>query len=1009
MRLFLLYLHILLFHFPSFSSSSSNFLCHLEDSYALLQFKSSLNTYTDINICHEQPDQKTATWKNGTNCCLWHGVTCDSVSGHVIGLNLGCESLQGNIYPNSTLFRLAHLQSLNLSYNDFSGTHFHSKFDGFQSLKHLDLSYCDFRGEVPPQISNLSKLVSLHLSNNFDLIWKETTLKRLVLNATILKELFLDQTDMSSIDPNLLNMIFNQSSSLISLSLQRTGLSGNWKNNILCLPSIQQLYMSENNYLEGQLPDFSCSTSLRTVDLSYCQFIGPIHFSFSNLTYLTSLKLIANNLNGSIPSSLLSLPRLTFLSLRDNLFISGQIPNVFPKSNRFQQLDLRGNKIGGKLPLSLSNLQYLIYLDLSSNSLSGQIPNMFDRLTKLQELRLDYNRLEGQIPPSLFSLSQLEYFDCSYNKIKGPLPNKITGFQKLGSLVLNNNLLSGKFPSWCLSLPSLSVLDVSTNQFTGNISAISSYSLQNLNLCSNKLQGDIPESIFILTNLTTLCLSSNNLSGVIDFQHFSKLPNLASLSLSVSSGQFPALSSLDLSGNKLFGRVPNWLLEIDSLDYLSLSHNLFTSMDQFSRNHWHNLIDLDLSFNLLAGDISLSICNKSSLVLLNLAHNKLTGIIPKCLAKLSSLQVLDLQMNEFYGTLPGNFSKNCDLRTQNLNGNLLEGILPKSLSNCKYLEALNLGGNKLEDHFPYWLQTMQNLEVLVLRENRLYGPVANINIKNPFPSLIIFDISCNNFSGPLPKAYIQSFDAMKNVIQVVEVSSSQYMQRMEVGDMTYYDSVTITVKGNNIVMVKIPIAFANIDLSQNKFQGEIPNVIGELHALKGLNLSHNRLTGPIPQSIGNLLNMESLDLSSNILTGVVPAELTNLNNLEVLNLSHNQLMGEIPRGKQFNTFSNDSYEGNIGLCGFPLTKKCGPEQHSPPSANNFWSEEKFGFGWIPVAIGYGCGFVIGIGIGYFVFLIGKPRWLVMIFGGQPTRRVNRRRTRVRRTNGSTINQMVPMS
>jgi hypothetical protein len=304
---------------------------------------------------------------------------------------------------------------------------------------------------------------------------------------------------------------------------------------------------------------------------------------------------------------------------------------------------------------------------------------------------------------------------------------------------------------------------------------------------------------------------------------------------------------------------------------------------------------------------------------------------------------------------------------------------------------------------------MQNLEVLVLRGNKFYGPIDNIDMMHPFPSLTIFDISCNNFSGLLPEAYLQKFVAMKNVIHVEEGSSSQYIESMELGDLTYFDSVTMTVKGNNIVMVKIPIAFANIDLSQNKFEGEIPNVIGKLHALKGLNLSHNRLTGHIPQSIGNLSNMESLDLSSNILTGGVPAELINLNGLEVLNLSYNHLMGEIPQGKQFNTFSNDSYEGNIGLCGFPLSKKCGPEQYSPPSPNNFWSEEKFGFGWKPVAIGYGCGTVFGIGLGYFVFLIGKPRWLVMIFGGQPKRRVNRRRSKVRRTNGSTMNQMVPMS
>jgi hypothetical protein len=140
--------------------------------------------------------------------------------------------------------------------------------------------------------------------------------------------------------------------------------------------------------------------------------------------------------------------------------------------------------------------------------------------------------------------------------------------------------------------------------------------------------------------------------------------------------------------------------------------------------------------------------------------------------------------------------------------------------------------------------------------------------------------------------------------------------------------------------------------------------------------------------MGNLTNLESLDLSSNMLTGRIPVKLTNLDFLEVFDLSNKHLVGEIPQGKQFDTFTNDSYAENMGLCGFPLSKNCGPEHHSPPSPNNsFWSKEKFGFGWEPMAIGYGCGFVIGIGIGYYMFLTGKPRWLVMIFGGQPKRRV----------------------
>ena len=66
--------------------------------------------------------------------------------------------------------------------------------------------------------------------------------------------------------------------------------------------------------------------------------------------------------------------------------------------------------------------------------------------------------------------------------------------------------------------------------------------------------------------------------------------------------------------------------------------------------------------------------------------------------------------------------------------------------------------------------------------------------------------------------------------------------------------------------------------------------------------------------------LESLDLSSNNLSGRIPQELTSLMFLEVLNLSQNHLTGFIPQGSQFQTFGNDSYYENSGLCGFPYPR-----------------------------------------------------------------------------------------
>ncbi|XLU21935.1 hypothetical protein S245_058001 [Arachis hypogaea] len=1034
----MLCLHMfMMFHFACLSSHS----CHPEESSALLHFKTELNNFDEHYSCDHDAeclclhaDPKTRAWQNGTDCCSWMGVTCHSVSGHVIGLDLSCRRLVGNIDPNSTLFKLTHLHTLNLAYNHFYGSQLSSQFGQLVSLTHLNLSHCWFEGDIPSQISHLSKLQSLDLSWNYALSLEETTWKRLLQNTTSLREVVLDDTDMSSISstPNPLSLIANLSSTLVTLSLTRTQLSGSLTSDIFCLPNLQHLNLSDNNDgIQFHVPKLNCNTSLLTLDLSECGFYGPIPSSFFNLTHLTSLILRNNFFNSSIPSSISNLQHLTHLDLSGEE-LSGLIPSSLSNLHHLVYLDLSWNiELSGLIPSSFSNLHHLVYLDLSSNNFSGQIPNMFDRLTNLQTLFLWDNNFEGKLPSSLFTLSKLSVLDCSYNNIEGSLPDKVA-FSNLTQLNLHDNLLNGTIPWWALSFKSLRYLDLSSNRFTGHINEITSYSLEYLDLCNNKLQGNVPESIFDLVNLSNLCLSQHNWNDTVHFSLFSKLQKLSHLSLSgcnslvlgsetsvnytfsnllelqlrsnniigysTFSGNFSELEFLELSNSKLEGKVPQWIHDLDSLHHLILSNNLLTSVGQFS---WYQLEDLDLSFNLMDDDISSFFCNATPLTDINLSHNRFIGTFPQCLANSSSLRNLDLQMNKLHGNLPDTLNRSLQLYALILNCNQFKGLLPKSLSNSVFLQELNLGNNQFEDTFPYWLQDLGLLEILVLQGNKLHGPIANLKSDNMFQSLIVFDISCNNFSGSLPKAYIQNFQAMKIVDD--EVLSSDYyidtdfhLRGDRIIEVERNHSITSIIKGVSTTFSKIPRDFVNIDLSGNKFEGEIPDVIGELHRLIGLNLSHNRLVGHIPHSLGNLTNLESLDLSSNMLTGDIPTELTNLNFLEVLNLSQNQLVGAIPKGKQFDTFSNDSYEGNMELCGLPLSIQCNnnvPLQQYPSSE----AEDKFGFGWKPVAIGYACGMVLGIGLGYCVFSIGKPQWLVIMFGGKRIKRRSRGSRRARTT------------
>ncbi|KAH0642971.1 hypothetical protein KY285_033810 [Solanum tuberosum] len=154
----------------------------------------------------------------------------------------------------------------------------------------------------------------------------------------------------------------------------------------------------------------------------------------------------------------------------------------------------------------------------------------------------------------------------------------------------------------------------------------------------------------------------------------------------------------------------------------------------------------------------------------------------------------------------------------------------------------------------------------------------------------------------------------------------------------------------------------SIDLSCNRFEGDIPNSFGSLSSLVLLNLSHNNLHGYIPAKIAKLQQLEALDLSWNRLIGEIPVPLSSLTFLEVLNLSYNHLAEPIPTGKQFNTFPNDLYCVNPDLCGFPLSKECGnnsvpnesPLEHDDDDDDSFFMS---GFTWEAVAIGYGCGMI----------------------------------------------------
>ncbi|PHT67103.1 hypothetical protein T459_31528 [Capsicum annuum] len=273
-----------------------------------------------------------------------------------------------------------------------------------------------------------------------------------------------------------------------------------------------------------------------------------------------------------------------------------------------------------------------------------------------------------------------------------------------------------------------------------------------------------------------------------------------------------------------------------------------------------------------------------------------------------------------------------------------------------------------------WLGTLPELRVLSLRLNKLHGPITTSGSEYMFPELRIFDLSRNDFSKNLPTSLFQHLKAMRTIDQTSK--EPRYL-----GDSYYHDSVMVSTKELELQLLRILTIYTTIDLSNNKFEGYIPSILGDLIALRVLNLSHNGLQGHIPPTLGDLSVVESLDLSGNQLEGEIPAQFASLTFLAFLNLSYNHLEGCIPQGNQFHTFENNSYKGNDKLRGFPLSKGCGNDGHDTYTVSVLDEEsnsEILNDFWKAALIGYGTGLCIGLSIIYILISTGNMKWLERI-------------------------------
>ncbi|CAN7061814.1 unnamed protein product, partial [Brassica rapa subsp. trilocularis] len=796
-------------------------------------------------------------------------------------------------------------------------------------------------------------------------------------------------------------------------------LSGTLKptSSLFRLHHLRYLFLSGNNFTSSTLPfEFGNLNRLEILNLCYNGFVGQVPSSFNNLSLLSYLELSQNELTGSFPL-IRNLTKLSVLSLLNNHFSGALDPNS----------------------ISLFELHHLRYLDLGSNNFSSSLPSEFGNLSRLEVLSLSANEFFGKVPPTISNLTSLTELYLQNNQLTGSFP-LVQNLTMLVVLNLGGNHFSGTIPSSLTTMPVLSYLDLRVNDLTGSIEFPNSSTpsrLEYLYLGNNHFEGKIIEPISKLINLTHLDLSFLNTSYPVDFSLFSSLKSLLHLDLSGNSispaslgstsdiptdleilllrrcgiKEFPnilknleKLKNIDISGNIIKGKVPEWLWKLPRLNTVFLSNNSFNGFEGpvdvlvnssvktlfLEQNYFEGAIPLlplfitDFSAldNRFTGSIPLSVCNYRSLMLLRLPYNKLTGQIPQCL---SNLTFVNLRKNNLEGSIPDTFYKSSSLRSLDVGYNRLTGKLPRSLQNCSSLEFLVVDHNRIKDKFPFWLKSLPNLKVLVLSSNRFHGSISPPPGQGllGFPELRIFEISDNKFTGSLPPTYFVNWKATYEggslyMVHIKDTSGRLYY--------TYTEAIDLQYKGLSMEQGKVLNSYATIDFSGNRIEGQIPESIGLLKALIALNFSNNAFTGHIPLSLANLSNLESLDLSSNHLSGTIPNGLGSLSFLSYINVSHNQLKGEIPQGTQIIGQPKSSFEGNAGLCGLPLQENCFVTNALPTQPPKQEDEDQVEvLNWKAVVIGYGPGLLLGLAIAH-VIASYKPEWLIKTIG--PNKRRN---------------------
>lgn len=326
-------------------------------------------------------------------------ISANNISGQIpddlfncsrlVTVDLSNNKLSGFVKPSiGNLFNLRILKIVN---NSFGGE-IPPEIGNLTQLLTLSMAENNFSGLIPPEISRLSLLQGLSLHDN-------------ALNGTLPDGIFeLKQLTNLQLQRNrLMGPIpasFSRLQSLSLLSLSGNMLSGSIPREMKMLVRLMALDLSDNS-LTGSIPRSVIGSMKRMqiyLNLSCNSLTGVVPDELGEMEMIQAIDISNNKLSGIIPRTLGGCKNLLSLDISGNRLSGPLAVEAFTGMDFLTSLNLSKNEINGSLPSDLAKMKRLSLLDLSNNHLTGKIPGSFGNFSSLKHLNLSFNHLEGHVP-----------------------------------------------------------------------------------------------------------------------------------------------------------------------------------------------------------------------------------------------------------------------------------------------------------------------------------------------------------------------------------------------------------------------------------------------------------------------------------------------------------------------------------------------------------------------------------------------------------------------------------